>query len=97
MSNIGWDIYCHENKLESLNGIHKILNKMNGFFYVTGNPIKSHVLGLLKVQGCKKVYLDNHQVQDILNKYLPNTRGDKAVIECGFELQDAGFDEYARI
>ena len=96
-SSVGGYFDCSYNQLKNLKDIHKILKKMDGSFFAHSNPIKSHVLGLLKIQGCRKVIIDNQEVQDILNKYLPNTKGDKAVIECGFELQDAGLDEYAKI
>ena len=94
-SSVGGDFVCDSNKLTSLEGIHKIVKQMNGTFYAHDNPLKSHVLGLLLVKGCKKVKLDNRAVQEILNRYLPNTRGNKALLECQSELLDADLEEFA--
>jgi hypothetical protein len=70
---------------------------MNGTFYADNNPLKSHVLGLLLVKGCKKVELDNKVVEDVLNRYLPNNRGAKAVIEAQSELLDLDLEEFAQL
>ena len=96
-SSIGGDIYCNDNKLTSLHDIHKIIKKMNGEFWVEGNPITSCVLGVLLIEGCIGLVIDNKKVQHIVNKYLPNTRGFSAVIECQSELLDASLDEYAKL
>jgi hypothetical protein len=87
------NFHCSGNQLKSLEGIHKIIEKMDGDFYATQNPIKTHVLGLLKIKGCKKVVLDNKEVAKILNKYLPE--GD--LFDCQEELIDAGFEEFAQL
>jgi hypothetical protein len=52
------------------------------------------VLGLMRIKGLTKVYLDNKQVMDILNKYL---KGDRDIIRCQSELLDAGLEEYAKL
>jgi len=70
---------------------------MNGTFYANENPLKSHVLGLLLVKGCKEVELDNKVVEDVLNRYLPNTRGSKAVIEAQSDLLDLDLEEFAQL
>ena len=88
---------CYNNQLTSFEGIHKILKSMNGTFYANKNPLKSHVLGLLLVKGCKKVELDNKVVEEVLNRYLPNTRGSKAVIEAQSELLDLDLEEFAQL
>ena len=88
---------CTNNKLTSLEGIHKILKSMNGTFFAYDNPLKSHVLGLLLVKGCKEVSLDNKVVQEVLNRYLPNKRGNKALLECQSELLDADLEEFAQL
>jgi len=94
---IGGNFYCYSNKLTSLEGIHKILKSMNGAFFATNNPLKSHVLGLLLVKGCKGVSLDNKVVQEVLNRYLPNARGNKAVIEAQSELLDLDLEDWAQL
>ena len=88
---------CSNIKLKSLKGIHKQLYEMNGVFYAHNNPIISHVIGILLVKGCKKIYITDSKVMYILNKYLPNTSGMKSVIECQSELLDAGFEDYAQL
>ena len=96
-TSVGGDFYCGYNKLTSLKDVHKHVKQMNGEFWVTNNPIKSHVLGLLLIKGCTSVELGNKEVQNIINKYLPNTRGHKAVAECQDELIEANLDEYAQL
>ena len=90
---------CSNNKLESLHNVHKIIKKIsgNGTFYVDGNPIVECILGVLLIEGCTILRIDNKQVRDIIDKYLPNHRGFSAVIECQSELLDAGLDEYAKL
>lgn len=90
-------LHCRDNKLESLEHIHKRITKTNGTLDFRNNPIKSHVLGVLLIEGTTKILLDEQVVQGIVNKYLPNTRGNAAVIECQNELIDAGLKEYAML
>lgn len=95
---IGANFICSNNpKITSLKSIHKQVTSMGGIFYAHNTQIKSHVLGLLLIKGCIGVQLDNKEVQAILNKYLPNTRGNKAVIECQSDLLDAGLDDFAEL
>jgi hypothetical protein len=90
---------CYENQLTSLKDIHKHIIKMNGEFNAGRNPIKSHVLGVLLIDGCKRLYLADSimRVQDIINKYLPNKEGRKGLMKCKAELVDAGFEAFAQI
>jgi hypothetical protein len=88
---------CNYNKLTSLKNIHKVIHTMRGNFSANNNPIKSHVLGILLINGLAEIRLDNRNVESILNKYLPNTIGNKAVLACQNELLDDGFDEFAQI
>ena len=96
-SYVNGDFYCADNKLTSLEGVHKIFKEIKGAFYASMNPIKSHVLGLLLINKLTGVILEEIDVADIINKYLPNTKGNKWVFECQSELIDAGFDEYAQL
>jgi hypothetical protein len=96
-ASVGGYFICSYNQLTSLKGIHKILKQMNGTFYAQYNPLKSHVMGLLLVKGCKEVSLDNKVVQEVLNRYLPNTRGSKAVIEAQSELLDLDLEDWAQL
>ena len=96
-SEVGGYFSCPGNNLKNLHNIHKQLKKMDGAFYAYKNPIESSVLGLLLIPGCKEVRLDNKQVKEILNRYLPNTRGQRAVVECQSELIDADLEDFAHL
>ena len=96
-SSVGGDFWCSFNQLTSLTGIHKILKQMNGNFYVDNNPLKSNVIGLLLVKGCKEVRLDNKQIQEIMNRHLQSPFGNKRVIECQSEMLDADLDDWAEL
>ena len=88
------DFSCFYNNLTSLAGIHKIIKEIHGCANFYDNPIESNVLGLMRIKGLTKVYLDNKQVMDILNKYL---KGDRDIIKCQSELLDAGLEEFAKL
>lgn len=101
---VGGSFTCSDNKLESLEGIHKILKQMNGSFTCAGNKVKSHVLGLLYVKGLKRtifvsdlISVEMMDLNKILNKHLPNTKGHAGVLACQSELLDAGLEEYAKL
>jgi len=96
-SSVGGDFNCSDNRLTSLTGIHKILKQMNGNFYANGNPLKSNVIGLLLVKGCKKVELDNKQVEEIMNRHLQSPFGHLRVLECQSEMLDVGLEEWAEL
>ena len=55
------------------------------------------MLGVLLIEGCNRLFIDDKKIEDIVNKYLPNHRGFSAVIECQSELLDAGLDEFAKL
>ena len=94
---VGGNFYCSSNKLTSLADIHKRLKKINGIFYANDNPIKSNVIGLMLVAGCKEVWLDNKEVEEILNKHLKSPFGHLRLLECQEDLLSAGFEEYAKL
>ena len=58
-SHIGKILICHNNSLTSLQGIHKLIKHIGGKADFEANPIKSHVLGLLKIDGLKQVKMHN--------------------------------------
>jgi hypothetical protein len=62
-------------------------------FHAKRNPIKECILGLLKIKNLTNVTLDNKEVQDIINKYLPEGN----IVECQSELIEAGFEEFAKL
>jgi len=96
-SSVGDYFNCYNNKLTSLTGIHKILKQMNGTFYVYGNTLKSNIIGLLLVKGCKNVILDNKQVEEIMNRHLKSPFGNLRVLECQSEMLDANLGEWAEL
>ncbi len=83
------------NKLTTLHNIHKIIKRMNGAANFSGNPIETHVLGLLLIDGLEKVWFDdNWPLVRIINKHL---EGERDVFACQEELIENGFEEYAQL
>lgn len=91
---INGNFYCENTTLTSLHNIHKIIEAICGEFFLRNTPIKSHILGLLKIQNLQAVILDNQDLQDIINLQL---RADRDILECQQELIEAGFDDYAQL
>ena len=91
---INGNVYFANNKIKSLHNIHKQIKHINGGISFIGNPITSHVLGLLLIDGLKMVFLDNTKVEAIINNHL---RGERDVFACQEELIEAGFDEFAKL
>ena len=87
-------ISLDHNKITNLHNIHKMVKKMNGVIYLRDNPITSHILGVLLIEGCELIILDYPKVHNIINKHL---KGDRDVFACQEELIEAGFDEYAKL
>ena len=95
-SYIGNDAYFNNNKLMSLHNIHKLIKTFKGsFISFADNPIKSHVLGLLLIDGLYGVILDNREVSDIIDKHLEP--GMRDVFACQEELIEAGYEEFAQL
>ena len=92
-SSVGRNFSCHNNELTSLSTIHKIIKEVRGYMNFEDNPIKSSVLGLVKIKGLTNVIFDNKKLEKIMNKYLP--LGD--IFDCQEELIEAGLDEYAQL
>ena len=96
-------IKCNRNKFESLHNIHKYIKEMSPISTLSflGNPIKSHVLGLLKIINLREVILygtgDDKsliEVESIINRHL--AKG-KDLLACQQELIDAGFEDFAQL
>ena len=86
---------CSHNQLTSLQGIgKKYLKELTGLLDLRGNPIQSHVLGLLLINGLQEVYLNNKEVQEIINKHLA---GERDIFDCQEELIQASFREFAKL
>ena len=92
-SQIGGYFYCRNNKLTSLSNIHKYIKEVNGYINFEDNPIKSSVLGLVKINGLTNVMFDDKKLEKIMNKYLP--LGD--IFDCQEELIEAGLEEFAEL
>ena len=83
------------NKLTTLHNIHKIIKRMNGAANFSGNPIETHVLGLLLIDGLEKVWFDdNWPLVRIINKHL---EGERDVFACQEELIENGFEAFAQL
>lgn len=102
-SYIGGCFECDDNNLTSLQGIHKQIKHIGGVGDFQYNPIKSHVLGLLKIEGLTFVKFlmstgqirnDLIRVQNIINDHLKHGRN---IFDCQAELEDADLDEYAQL
>lgn len=113
---VNGDVNATENRIASLKDIHKVFKKITGVAHggrggeidLRGNPIKSHVLGLLKIEGLKRVIIgfinlanggnaENKRkvkAHDIINKHLA---GDRNLLVCQEELMDAGLEEFAQL
>lgn len=90
------------NHYTDLKNIHKHFKQITGGLDLSDNDIKSHVLGLLLIKDLNYVDMSStnsapRHVASIINQYLPNERGNQAVMECQNMLIDAGYEEYAQL
>jgi len=97
-----------QNHLTSLEGIHKQILKMHGGIWLDGNPITSHLFGVLFIEGLENIdtYDDDkfHPVSEILNVALNDLRSisdklkrQELIYDVQEELISKGFEEYAKI
>ncbi len=91
---VGGYFSVSNNKLTSLKDIHKHVKEIRGWFFCENNPLKSHVLGLMKIKGLTRVQLDNKEVERILNLFL---RASGTVLDAQSALLDAGLDDWAQL
>ena len=100
------DFDVSHNNLADLKNIHEHVKHIGGELNVENNPIKSHILGVLLIDGLQgvkygrvtgKVPIPFEEAFRIVNKYLPNTMGRSAVLHCQNELIENGLDEYAKL
>jgi hypothetical protein len=81
--------------LTSLEGIGvRYLKQIGGKLDLPNCPIKSNVLGLLKIKDLKKVEMDNKIVEEIINRNLNSGR---RLSKCKQELIEAGLQEFAKL
>lgn len=91
------NVSLRNNKFTNLHNIHKHLKQVGEEcqLHLSGNPIKSHMLGLLLIKGLVNITFDeNKQVAKIINQHL---LGDRDVVACQQELLEHDFDEYAQL
>ena len=93
---VGGGFNCSYNQLTSLSKIDLYIHEIYGEANFMNNPIKSNVLGLLKIRGLKKVEFDDFKLERIINKYLPNA-STKDIDDCKLELIEAGLEEFAKL
>ena len=91
---VGEHFTCYTNQLTNLKDIHKHIKFIGAHANFQDNPIESHVVGLLLIDGLTTVYLDNKKVEDIINKHL---KAGRDVFACIDELEEAEFPEFAKI
>jgi hypothetical protein len=91
---IGKGFSCIRNKLTSLKDIHKHISFIGSTAEFNGNPIQSHILGLLKIKGLESVVLDNKVAERIINRELA---GNRSILSAIHDLTEAGFEELAQL
>jgi hypothetical protein len=88
-------------RITNLKGVERMFDHCEELS-VACNPITSHILGVLLVPGLERfhIYGDDavdDRIEEIMKKYLPNTKGRAALLDCQEELIDAGFADYAQL
>ncbi len=91
---VGRDFYCTRNRLTSLQGAHRILRRIGDMLDLEENPIERGGIGLVLVDGLKRIDADQPAFK-IINKYLG--QGMKGMLRCQEALHDAGFAEFAKL
>jgi hypothetical protein len=91
---LGHFFSCGNNRLTSLQGIHKIFKIISGGFYCVGNQITTGGIGLILIEGLNEIIAD-HPAFDIIERYLG--QGKKGLLYCQDELIEAGYEEFARL
>lgn len=100
----------HHNSLTNLKGIHKRIKRIGGQITIGGNPITSHILGLLLIPGLFRVSAIRRNGEDgkidedliravsYINKYLKAGKTDKtSLLACQEEMMDDDLDDYAEL
>jgi hypothetical protein len=97
------DLDLQGTKITSFTGIHKQIKTLDGNLNLGKmvNKITDSIAGLLLLRKLQKITMDWESKQtsagkalEIVNKHL---EGDRLVTECQLELQDAGFDKFAKM
>lgn len=95
------DFYAYNNKITSLHNIHKQIKHIGGFLSLENNPIKSHVLGVLLIDGLQNILMyhqSNDRLNDTVAKILrKHLQGDRDIFACQEELIENGFEDFAQL
>jgi hypothetical protein len=95
---VGGEFNCFNNKLTSLDGMPTTIGGEFDFDFNMWKPAPGcALLSLLRVKKLKSVTAYNPQLTRIINTYLPNTRGNDAIIDCQNALLDADFEIEANL
>lgn len=101
---VGGTVSLNGNSFSHLHNIHKHFKHIGQLLHCERMTIRSHVLGIMLIEGlqgvrfsCPQSKMLNQkllQVQEIINKHL---KGARDIHECQQELIDVGLPEYARL
>lgn len=103
------NLWLSNNPIESLKDIAKNIKYIKGKVILRNCPVKSNILGLLKIDGLTGVLVNNNNPHDpdkklmravvIINKYLDRrTPNDTQLLyECQDALIDAGLEDFAEM
>lgn len=89
------NIFLSHNPITSLRDVHHHIDNIKQI-HMTSCPIKSHVLGLLLINGLEYVGAGEAPWVRILKRHLPS-KGMESVLLAQEELILAGLEEYAQI
>jgi hypothetical protein len=97
---VGVDVVCAHTPVNNWHNIHKVFPSVGNRLNFTNGSIKSHVLGVMLIEGGLK-YVEGPplSVCNILERLLRNGEppGNKKVLDCQEALLDAGYEEFAKL
>ena len=97
------DLLINDLKIKTFSGINKWIKSITGEIIIGADCYVYHngMLGLMLIRKLKSIksdpmtkFIPQHEAIQIINKHLT---GDRILTECQIELQDSGFQEYARL
>jgi hypothetical protein len=97
-------LYASNNDITTLHNIHKFDIAFDRTFQsidLTRNPVKSHILGLLKIKNEKNLSIHlktvDQKAYDILMDHNRFGISNDEIMQCQTALIEAGFREYAKL
>jgi hypothetical protein len=95
---IGGFLAIDSNPLTSIKGIDQ-LTEMDGPIYLNGCSIKSHILGVFLIRGCRGICTNSTgnlgKATEIVNRHIK--KGRAGLLPCTQELIEAGLADFAQI